>query len=204
MATQAFKLRIGIGVRISQFLIPYQCIAAVGLQWWRSTDQIHRARLVVFAATMTVPRWNGSSSLCHGDRQSLKVGLGVSEILDFWDAMATVATIPVLVPGPSDSARPQGVLLSLKMRLQGEYLGGSVGGERRCAVTIRSQPWRGACRALKPNPDDIAMPPPAFVADQPQVLVALSSSGSRLLCFLLWCSDIIEYVDGHVVALGES
>jgi hypothetical protein len=96
-------------------------------------------------------------------------------------ALPAVAAVPVLHPGPCASSRPQYAVRWQRRDFPG--VGCSEGGERRYAVAFRSRPWRGACRALKPNSDEVATPPPAFVADQPQVPVALSGSG---LCFILY------------------
>ena len=91
-----------------------------------------------------------------------------------------MAMVMVTTPAlPSASPRLQCVMRLQRTRLPGGgALGGDFGGERTSGVAFRSRPWRGACRALKPNSDDIAMPPPAFVADQPQVMSVRSASVS--------------------------
>lgn len=96
-------------------------------------------------------------------------------------ALPAVAAVPVLHPGPCASSRPQYAVRWQKRR-DFPGVGCSEGGERRYAVAFRSRPWRGACRALKPNSDEIATPPPAFVADQPQVFYfAIANAQSLML-----------------------
>ncbi|KAG0608545.1 hypothetical protein M758_8G113700 [Ceratodon purpureus] len=97
-------------------------------------------------------------------------------------AMAAAATIPVVHAGPSASSRLQcGVRLQRIGFPGGGSLGGHLRGEGRSAESCRSRPWRGACRALKPNSDEIATPPPAFVADQPQVFYFAVANAQSLM-----------------------